>query len=365
MEAAMAAAPVLDLTTRRRAFTVEIDASPAYELIVSLFGWTSPGCRSILEIGPDWFDERRKEASPELGTLLDVFADTGKMLEGLVGMLHQASPVHDVGALFALLEAADPEELWATLAGAYEHGHRVLVGPDQIRAAAGDPAARRRLGAILASDIDCGGPGMARIATTEPAEVKRQVIELLRRWHDEVLAGHLGTAAPVLERDARAKRALATTLPPERLVEAATDGVSYIAEPGISRVVLIPHVAMRPWVLISEYDRTKIFAYPVAAESLAAALDDPPLRLVALCKALAEEQRLRIIRRLGEGPMSLQQIADHLGLAKSTAHHHVVMLRAAGLVRVELGADKEYSLRADPVSDVSALLQAYIGGSRR
>jgi DNA-binding transcriptional ArsR family regulator len=152
---------------------------------------------------------------------------------------------------------------------------------------------------------------------------------------------------------------------PERLIEAATDGVSYVPEPGIARVLLIPHLAMRPWVLISEYDRTKILAYPVAAGSLAASRDDPPARLVALCKALAEEQRLRLLRRLAEGPMSLQQIADHLGLAKSTAHHHLVGLRAAGLVRVQLGADKEYSLRADAVTDVTDLLRAYLGRSDR
>jgi DNA-binding transcriptional ArsR family regulator len=362
----MAAAPVLDLTGRRRALNVEIEASPAYELIISLFGWTSPECRPLLEVGSRWFDDRRKEASPELRSLLDVFADTGKVLEGLVGMLHETSVVHDVGSLFNLLEKSEPDELWATLVGVHERSHGAAVlGADQIRSAAHDPAARRRVGAVLAADDDCGGPGMARIAAAEPADVQRQLIRLLRLWHDEVLADHLASAAPVLERDARAKRALAATLPPERLIEAATDGVSYSAEPGITHILLIPHVLMRPWVLISEYERTKIFAYPVAAESLAAALDEPPPRLVALCKALAEEQRLRIIRRLADGPASLQQIADHLGVAKSTAHHHLVALRAAGLTRVTLGTDKEYSLRSDPVADLTDLLNAYLGRSRR
>ena len=362
----MAAAPVLDLTGRRRALGVEIEASPAYELILSLFGWTSPECRPLLEVGPTWFDNRRKAASRQLRSLLDVFADTGEVLERLVGMLHETSTAHDVSSLFDLLENSEPDELWATLVGVHERNHGAgVIGSDQIRSAAHDPTARRRLGEVLATDDDCGGPGMARIAAAEPPEVKRQLIDLLRLWHDEVLADHLASAAPVLERDARTKRALAATLSPERLVEAATDGVNYSAEPGITNVLLIPHVLMRPWVLISEYERTKIFAYPVAAESMAAALDDPPPRLVALCKALGEEQRLRIIRRLSDGPASLQQIADHLGLAKSTAHHHLVALRAAGLTRVTLGADKEYSLRGDPVVEVADLLKEYLGRTRR
>ena len=74
---------------------------------------------------------------------------------------------------------------------------------------------------------------------------------------------------------------------------------------------------------------------------------------------------MRIIRRLSDGPASLQQIADHLGLAKSTAHHHLVALRAAGLTRVTLGADKEYSLRGDPVVEVADLLKEYLGRTRR
>jgi DNA-binding transcriptional ArsR family regulator len=360
----MSAPPVLDLTARRRGLAVDIDVSPAYELIVSLFGWSSADTRSILDVGATWFDERRKQASPRLGELLDAFADTGKLLEDLAGMLHQASTVRDVPSLFTLLEGADPKELWATLLGSHQHGHDSAVSPDQINSAAADPAARRRLAGIIASDEECGGPGMARVASADPGEVKAQVIELLRLWHDEILADHLSTAAPILERDARAKQVLGATTSPSRLIETATSGVSYVAEPGITRVLLIPHLVMRPWVLISEYDRTKIFMYPVAAENLTATPDDPPPRLLALGKALGEEQRLRIIRRLADGPLSLQQITDHLGLAKSTAHHHLVVLRAAGLVRVELGGtDKEYSLRDDPVSDLAAVLQAYLGGT--
>ncbi|HEV3123771.1 MAG TPA: metalloregulator ArsR/SmtB family transcription factor [Candidatus Dormibacteraeota bacterium] len=361
----MSAAPVLDLTARRRALAVDIDVSPAYELIVSLFGWSSPDSRSILEIGPGWFDERRKLASPELGALLDGFADTGKLLVDLVGKLHQAATVRDVSSLLALLEGLDPEELWSTLLGGHQSGRDSAVGPDQIRTAAGDAAARRQLAAIIGADEECGGAGLARVARMEPDEVKARVIELLRRWHDEILSEHLATAAPILERDARAKQTLAAAMTPGRLIETATNGVSYEPEPGIARVLLIPHMVMRPWVVISEYDRTKIFVYPVAAESMAVAPEDPPLRLVALGKALGEEQRLRIIHRLAAGPLSLQQIADHLGLAKSTAHHHMVILRAAGLVRVELGGDKEYSLRDDPATHVAEVLQAYLGGTPR
>ena len=126
---------------------------------------------------------------------------------------------------------------------------------------------------------------------------------------------------------------------------------------------MAPHsfdLIMRPWVLINERDRTRLFMYPVAEEALSSAPEDPPARLVTLYKALADPQRLRILRLLGSGPVALQQIADHLGLVKSTAHHHLVILRSAGLVRISLGADKEYQLRGD-LPDAAALLGGYLG----
>ena len=40
-----------------------------------------------------------------------------------------------------------------------------------------------------------------------------------------------------------------------------------------------------------------------------------------------------------------------------------MLLRAAGLVKVTIGTEKEYSLRADIVPETAAVLQAYIGAS--
>jgi DNA-binding transcriptional ArsR family regulator len=123
---------------------------------------------------------------------------------------------------------------------------------------------------------------------------------------------------------------------------------------------------MRPWVLIGEHGDTKIFMVAVAEESLSIDLDTPPARLLSVVKALGEEQRLRMLRRLAAGgPASLQQLADHIGVAKSTAHHHLVQLRAAGLAVVELGEDKEYRVREGLAGDVAHLLDTYLRGGAR
>jgi DNA-binding transcriptional ArsR family regulator len=88
--------------------------------------------------------------------------------------------------------------------------------------------------------------------------------------------------------------------------------------------------------------------------------------MLSIVKALCEEQRLRILRRLAVGgPASLQQLADHIGVAKSTAHHHLVQLRAAGLAIVDLGDEREYRIRDGLAGEVAHLLDTYLRGGAR
>jgi len=69
---------------------------------------------------------------------------------------------------------------------------------------------------------------------------------------------------------------------------------------------------------------------------------------------------LRVLRRLSRGPASLHELADELAVSKSTLHHHMMLLRSAGLVKISIGTDKEYALRENIVPETTAVLQAYI-----
>ena len=55
---------------------------------------------------------------------------------------------------------------------------------------------------------------------------------------------------------------------------------------------------------------------------------------------------------------------EALGLAKSTAHHHLAILRQAGFVMVREGDEKVYSLRRDLLPQAGDLLAAYLASSR-
>jgi DNA-binding transcriptional ArsR family regulator len=105
----------------------------------------------------------------------------------------------------------------------------------------------------------------------------------------------------------------------------------------------------------------KIYCYPVADESMAKDSTIPPVRLVRLYKALADERRLRILKMLMTRSYSLQEIADEFGVAKTTMHHHLATLRTAGLVLARPN-ESQYSLRHNMLAEVGELLNAYLKG---
>jgi DNA-binding transcriptional ArsR family regulator len=63
---------------------------------------------------------------------------------------------------------------------------------------------------------------------------------------------------------------------------------------------------------------------------------------------------------LAEREASLQELADALGVGKSLMHHHMVILRAAGLVRVRMGGDRHYQLRKETLASIPDLLQTVL-----
>jgi biotin operon repressor len=63
---------------------------------------------------------------------------------------------------------------------------------------------------------------------------------------------------------------------------------------------------------------------------------------LAFFKALSDASRLRIVALLGVQELTVEQLADRLGLTSSTVSHHLARLAAAGLVSAR--AESYYSI---------------------
>ena len=123
----------------------------------------------------------------------------------------------------------------------------------------------------------------------------------------------------------------------------------------------MPNLVSRPWSIFTESGATKIVCYGVPEAHVTG--DAPPDPLVAAYKALGDETRLRILRRLASGPATLHELTELLGLAKSTVHGHLLVLRTGGLVVTDISKKTGYALRRQTLAESAALLETYLEGT--
>jgi DNA-binding transcriptional ArsR family regulator len=355
---------VMDLTRGRSRVPVEVHASVPVEMLVQLTAHESPESAGTYDDGSDLFDRVRTRASAELLTALTP-GDGGvdwKPWGNLIGLALLPTPASTVAEFMERVEGVPADELWRMLAGDRVPILREMFGEDTIgRAAAGDASAREDMDRALRSLGD-GTDGFPHVLERPAEEVKAWTLDVLTRWHREVFAPDEAVTEGVLRRDAGAKRSMQRGLTDEQFIERATNGLDFRRDAWTRRVILAPHVSMRPWNVMAAFDDAAIICYPVADESLGVDPDAPAASLVRLHKALGDERRLRILKTLTRGPATLQELADVVGLAKSTTHHHMVILRSAGLVRTTVEIDSRYSLRREAIPQASSMLAAFLDG---
>ena len=350
---------VVDVSRPGQALTVEIEASEAAELLLSLATLLVEDEQDTYELGAARIDELRAATPPELlRQAAELLPEKSAAL--LLGLVYTTPKPRTASAFLEHLGAADPIEIRLHLLGYYLRGHHVTEPETIRRAAEGDAAA---IAELLAGAAEYAAPDkcadMERAVRTDPVEGKRRLLDLLTGWAEHVLP-RMAPADPTLaERDAEAKRELVKSVPPEQVVERLAPGIQWAPGPEIDRVVLFPAYSPRPWVYMSEYKRVKIFCYPITLDREPAAPGDPA-ELVRIYKALGDESRLKLLKRLQEGPISLAEAAQEVGLAKSTTHHHLAILRQAGFVLIREG-DDSYKLRSDLRPEPGALLRQYLG----
>ncbi len=344
---------VRDYTATERGLQVAVETSPVYELLLSMFVWGSKNQSADYETGSTFFERVETGAPSGLSEELNAMVGCGEVWLALVGLAHARKTSRSVADFLADLENIDPVVLRTVLV----EGACTETGHDKQQAEAAARGDKSAVAKVLADQHDTDG--LRKLLEADPVDTRRQIIDLVAGVN-VALESFISDSLPALDRDADEKRSLARSMEPQKLVETATNGVTFKTQPQVTGILLIPSKIIRPWTVIIEHEGIQIFAYSVSDEHLNADPDAPPHYLVELYKALGDERRLRILSMLAEGDLGLMDIAERVGLAKSTAHHHLRLLRTAGLVRVTVGDAKSYSLRRDRVPEAARLLHAYL-----
>lgn len=298
-------------------FSVEFDHAPAYELLASLEGYVKRPHARTLDLGAGWHRQVRKGLDPGFAARLD----------GLSGG-------------FAL-----PPYILVWLCP----GERSAVGFTGWLSAlsAGD------LYAALEPFLPEGGPPLPPLT-----RLRDTWTELLGGWRRQYFDRVDPAVLEGLAAEAQDRTRAAAGKDPAGVVDAATGGLHIEEWSGLERVVLVPQSHLRPF---NSYDvwRTVVLVLYPAREPGAAG--EPPDRLLRLTRALADASRLKILRGLTRSPRSLAEIARRSRLGKSTVYHHLVILRAAGLVAFSLQGGR-YSLRTAPLDELPALVRSFLAG---
>jgi DNA-binding transcriptional ArsR family regulator len=338
---------------------LEVDFGTAYELVLGLRMFVDPDEEpTSYSLGPEWFEQTRERLPGAALRAIERYSGGHEILFGyLLALAAEAPAPRDASALIDTVDGLPAEELRRLLLGHRLETYRAGVPRETIAAAAaGDSDAARDL---LEGCLEWQRAPYEHVLASDGDEMKRLLRGAFRNWHDTILGPEERTLERLLKRSALAARGLADQLPAEDVVDVATRGIRYLPEPGIRRLLLVPHVVSRPWSIFTESGDTKIVCYGLLDAHVSG--DAPPDPLVAAYKALGDETRLRLLRRLAEGPATLHELTELTGLAKSTVHGHLLVLRTGGLVVADVSKKTGYRLRRETLAESAALLDSYLG----
>lgn len=172
----------------------------------------------------------------------------------------------------------------------------------------------------------------------KPSKIQADLAQLLDRYHKTLFAEQVSQLEQVMAVSAKTARERLDSFPINEVIEQLTGGYALSLDWPVEHIVLAPSVFIHPFVSIRVDDQTgmTLVVYGVQSD-LPDSYDTVPLdpSLLQALKAMSDPARLRILRILSINPIAGPQLIEMTGLSQPTVHHHLGVLRAAGLVRQE------------------------------
>jgi DNA-binding transcriptional ArsR family regulator len=320
---------------------LEIDASPAYEFLLSVAAATAGGD------GPAGL----------VAEVRDFSGGCDMVWAHLLTVAYETAPPRDPAALIRAVRTMHPRELRLRLLGYYVRYFRRATPSEVIAAAAaGDQIAAGQFRSTSYPQDPLWQSALAALLPLDGSETRRRLLRLLAGWRDQFESEY--DPAPLLA-EAALRRGQARTARAEQMVAAVMDGWEYIAEPGINAVLLVPSRVIWPAAHVFDHNSTKIVCYPVGPAT-SARPDEPPRELLRASQAVADERRLRIIRLLAKEELTASELSARLAIGLTTVLHHLRLLLEARLLTASQTRRKVYRLRREGLADFDRALSTWL-----
>lgn len=301
---------------------------------------------------PEWLAGTGELDAPTQRAISAVGDPTGEVWLHVLALAVEAGPDATPRSFLADLRRRSPTELMEHVVGLNVPAWHDRVDPAVLAAAArGDADAALSL---LTADGYYGGRAAQALPTllrAGPEHAQHRLLGAMRAWFDKVVAP---AAATIAER----QESLTIDIDdddPLPAVEAVT-GIAFEPEDYTDEVVLVPQFAVPRWQVLAQHHGTRIIVFDASAVA-PAELDV----LAGVFAALGEPSRIQLLRHLAHTPTGVSELARLTGLAKSTVHQHVTVLRDAGLVALAGQAWRyRYEARPDRMLDAAERLHRHL-----
>jgi len=335
-----------------------VHRSPCYDFIVSLRALYNP---RTFGLAGTWRAHVRPKLSPEVRELGKFFFqgfDTG-LGYGALRLVPDLGPAAMPADLIDALGKSDARILAAYM---LDTGENDAASLDIFRRAMAGKASRPEVESILRG-VPPGWAKRCRRVIADPEAAKADLIRLA----DQYLASAFNAETARVERviDGGAERAeqLLSVLRTSQAVDQLCGGYTLSEDLVLDRITLAPSAFIYPFMSsrVDEASGTALIVFGVkgaAAGKEAGMIDDS---LLATIKALSDGGRLRALSLIRERPMYGPEFVQMLGVTQPTMHHHLSLLRAAGLVRQErTHRGMLYTIRTESAEALIASLGAIL-----
>ncbi|MDX1620051.1 MAG: metalloregulator ArsR/SmtB family transcription factor, partial [Nitriliruptorales bacterium] len=293
----------------------------------------------------------------EVTAALDAVGDpTGEVWFHLLGLVIESEDRVAPRQFVRKVAALDPVELLRHVLGVHVPAWRECVATEDLEAAArGDADAA--LG-LLGSEHYYGGHASEALATllgVGPEEARHRLVAALERWFDDVVAPRLDRLE---ELHASVDHEPLDDEDPLDTVARVT-GFRFEPEDYTEEVILVPQFAGRQGTVLAQHGGARIIAYDASDQ-----LRDELAVLAEVFAALGEVSRLELLQHLADEPGGVSDLARAIGLAKSTTHQHLAVLKDAGVIALAGQAWRyRYEVRPERIRSAAAQLLQLLSGA--